>query len=836
LVYTIYSGDNVREKLEIIAENLHLKGTSKYIALGVFCLVMIFFVSKLSQIKPVNKPIKNDVVFTLNGDKVVTLFEYDTFNDLGVIAKDENGNDISSKVVIVGSVNTNIPGIYDILYKININGQIKELERTYVVLANEGAYIELVGGSVINLVRGSEYVEPGFTAVDSILGDVTDSVVVTNNVNTDIVGTYLITYSFVGSNEELQSVTRTVNVNDILPSDLDFSLIGDKTIEMLSGCEYVEPGYKAIDSFYGDISDKVIVSGSVNTNKSGTYTLKYVVTNDSGIQKVLYRTIKVFDKTDGVLTFTLNGSSSITIVEGNNYVEQGCKAIDSIDGDISKKVSINGKVYTNIPGVYTLTYKITNTSGISKTLTRRVVVVAKNVGQITLTLNGSDSYSIAFGSKFVEPGYKAIDSIDGDITNKVVITGSVNTNVAGTYSIVYKVTNSTGVTKSVTRKVVVTRDLNLMLINATKGYTNNSVMIEYVVEGDNFNKVVLPDGSSKSLKGGTYYVTQNGSYVFKAYSNTGKYVERTINVSNIDRDKPIGSCIASIINGNTYVDTNISDNGSGIKGFKYIVDSYTSNIITNTYYSMKGSASYVSVVAYDNLNNSSTIGCRIVNGDSSGSTVISGSTVTAKVSYGKIRNYWLYKPDDYDIDKKAFIIFLHGGGELGYDITEFKNVAFYKYVNNGQKYNAVILMPQLTEGKWTEGSNLSNLKKLIDEIADTYNVDKSRISITGNSLGGIATYAMIEKYPDYFSAAAPIAGRWSYSSASMLAKTPIWAFHGSEDKSVSYTVDYNLINKVREVGGDARLTTFEGWAHSGVTEKTFTETDVISWLINTRKS
>jgi hypothetical protein len=42
---------------------------------------------------------------------------------------------------------------------------------------------------------------------------------------------------------------------------------------------------------------------------------------------------------------------------------------------------------------------------------------------------------VAFGSLFTDPGATASDNLDGDITTKIVLAGSVNTNIIGSYKL-----------------------------------------------------------------------------------------------------------------------------------------------------------------------------------------------------------------------------------------------------------------------------------------------------------------------------------------------------------------------------------------------------------------
>ena len=71
----------------------------------------------------------------------------------------------------------------------------------------------------------------------------------------------------------------------------------------------------------------------------------------------------------------------------------------------------------------------------------------------TLTLSGANPLSLNVGAQFVEPGYTATDAEDGNITSRVVVSGSVNTAVAGTYTLTYSVTDNGGLSASKTRTV-----------------------------------------------------------------------------------------------------------------------------------------------------------------------------------------------------------------------------------------------------------------------------------------------------------------------------------------------------------------------------------------------
>ena len=73
----------------------------------------------------------------------------------------------------------------------------------------------------------------------------------------------------------------------------------------------------------------------------------------------------------------------------------------------------------------------------------------------TLTLNGDSSMTLNVGDKYIEKGANAKDDIDGDLTNKISISGSVNTSKAGTYTVTYSVKNSRDKTTTIKRTITV---------------------------------------------------------------------------------------------------------------------------------------------------------------------------------------------------------------------------------------------------------------------------------------------------------------------------------------------------------------------------------------------
>ena len=88
------------------------------------------------------------------------------------------------------------------------------------------------------------------------------------------------------------------------------------------------------------------------------------------------------------------------------------------------------------------------------TLNCEMVDNANDVTAPELRLNGDEEITLALGTDFEDPGYTATDDYDGDITDKVVRSGNVDSKKAGTYELTYTVQDSAGNVTTKKRKVI----------------------------------------------------------------------------------------------------------------------------------------------------------------------------------------------------------------------------------------------------------------------------------------------------------------------------------------------------------------------------------------------
>lgn len=149
----------------------------------------------------------------------------------------------------------------------------------------------------------------------------------------------------------------------------------------------------------------------------------------------------------------LNGHDPTLVARNDSFADPGAVALDDVDGDISGRLVITGTVDTSVAGAYSLVYNVTDLSGNPAIpVTRTVQVIAPP----SLTLVGPSSMSMLAGGSFDDPGAQASDDYYGSLTDDIVVTGSVYTQIPGIYTLHYNVQNSFGLSAAeVTRTVTV---------------------------------------------------------------------------------------------------------------------------------------------------------------------------------------------------------------------------------------------------------------------------------------------------------------------------------------------------------------------------------------------
>lgn len=318
---------------------------------------------------------------------------------------------------------------------------------------------------------------------------------------------------------------REINITDILKQKLVINkrssdckgyviaeALKDETLDLEESTSNVSENSKETDATDTTESNQTSTESSSEDTKKEDTTNKRVSSN---ITYKAYITCKNAYTTDGYGTkpdsakknteetqtqkdtekpvIELFGDKTITIKVGDTYKEPGAVATDNVDGDITKKIKITGKVDTKKEGEYVIKYTVSDKAGNKATVERKVIVEKKeeepkedkkdtptdnntnndsnnntdnNTNNNTnndnnnyyrdtiapiMTFNISDAYqNICTGNSVNISangpyGYVARDNVDGNITSRVSVTGDTGIiNTPGVYNLYYTVTDSSG--------------------------------------------------------------------------------------------------------------------------------------------------------------------------------------------------------------------------------------------------------------------------------------------------------------------------------------------------------------------------------------------------------
>lgn len=230
-----------------------------------------------------------------------------------------------------------------------------------------------------------------------------------------------------------------------------------------------------------------------------------------------------------------------------------------------------------------------------------------------------------------------------------------------------------------------------------------------------------------------------------------------------------------------------------------------------------------------------------------------------KTADGKFLPYRILLPENYDKSKKyPLVLVLHGGGERGSD-NEKQLVHGAKMFSSPEvrkNYPAIVVFPQCSEDaywastkidrtkqpftiefdysspvQWTQQASIDLVKKLMQDEA----VDKSRIYVTGLSMGGMGTFEAVYRNPDLFAAALPICGGGDLKLYDKrVTKTPFWIFHGAVDAVVDVKLSRDMVAKLKSLKGEVKYTEYPGVNHNSW-ENAFAEPEYLKWMFSKKR-
>jgi hypothetical protein len=202
---------------------------------------------------------------------------------------------------------------------------------------------------------------------------------------------------------------------------------------------------------------------------------------------------------------------------------------------------------------------------------------------------------------------------------------------------------------------------------------------------------------------------------------------------------------------------------------------------------------------------------------------------------GDTLRYLLLKPLDYDLQKKYPLVV-----SLPYGGYEASAAQWLADDFNRKKYPCFVFVPYCPDGAgWGGIPNYPTLDVLVFDAISTLekemSIDEKRRYVTGVSRGGYGSWHFICARPDMFAAAIPVCGEGNPMLAPGIVDVSVWAFHGENDRNVPVSGSRNMIEAMKEAGGDPKYTEFAGTGHN-IWDQVKNTPGLLDWLFEQKRN
>lgn len=316
---------------------------------------------------------------TLTGASIIVHEVNTAFSEPGYVAKDNVGNDITSNVVVVSTLNVSRIGNYVISYTITDAFGFFRVATRIIQVRDRTA-------PVIASISSNPYKHQVRNIFDPLsvvtVGDNYDTKPVISYVgviDVNNVGSYFIRYSAIDSSgNKSPDFLLEVQVNDIVPPTVQLNGSPNDKVEVYNN--YVDPWVQVNDNYWPKNSIQVIRKGTVDVSKLGRYYLWYIATDGSGNSDSVMRQVEVVKTSLPVIR--LLGQNPLNMRRFCQYSEPGVRIedahyTDTLNSAIRNLLVIDASnVRNDEPGIYYVTYNLTDPLGNKAATVQRSVNIS----------------------------------------------------------------------------------------------------------------------------------------------------------------------------------------------------------------------------------------------------------------------------------------------------------------------------------------------------------------------------------------------------------------------------------------------------------------------------
>lgn len=206
------------------------------------------------------------------------------------------------------------------------------------------------------------------------------------------------------------------------------------------------------------------------------------------------------------------------------------------------------------------------------------------------------------------------------------------------------------------------------------------------------------------------------------------------------------------------------------------------------------------------------------------------------MSNKKAFKYYIYTPKNQTQNLPA-LLFLHGIGERGNNLSDIEKYALPKYLKQGLELPYIIIAPQCSKNNFWD-YHLRDIEKILEIEHKKLNFDKNNIFVLGSSMGAYGAWNYIIQRPNIFKGIISVAGGIMLQIKENLEKIKdksILIYHGDNDDIIDVNQSIEAYNKLKSIGAtNIKLKIIKGDNHY-LTSHAFKDRYLYEWLLKNTK-
>jgi predicted peptidase len=202
---------------------------------------------------------------------------------------------------------------------------------------------------------------------------------------------------------------------------------------------------------------------------------------------------------------------------------------------------------------------------------------------------------------------------------------------------------------------------------------------------------------------------------------------------------------------------------------------------------------------------------------------------------GSDQPYRVYVPSAYDARRPiSLVLVLHGTGGTENTFFEDQRMPPGTIKRVAEKYGVLLVSPLGRGTTEYRGTGENDVLSVLADVERRYAVDRDRVYITGQSMGGTGSIYLALHHPDLFAAAAPLAAAYSFPWLAANGKlVPTWWMSGAEDAKFYHQGIQVGVDRMKQLGLDVRLDKLAGEGHPGGLKHL---DEVFAWFLTHRRA